>query len=121
MKKNLISFEEIQKICVRMPNWVGDVVMATPFLKNLRKAFPHQKIDLIMRAHLIPILEDFSYVDEIFPIYDKGWRGPFQSAQKLRHHKYDLAFILPHSFRCALTFKLASIPIRIGFGGALHS
>ena len=33
-----------KKIVVRMPNWLGDLVMATPVLKDLRDRFPEAEI-----------------------------------------------------------------------------
>ena len=41
---------EPQNIIVRMPNWIGDLVMATPILSDLRKAYPKAHITAMCRS-----------------------------------------------------------------------
>ena len=55
-----------KNIIVRMPNWVGDMVMATPILADLRRAFPKAKITAMCRTPLSELLEEDPDIDEIF-------------------------------------------------------
>ncbi len=41
---------EFRNIIVRMPNWIGDMVMATPILSDLRKAYPQARITAMCRV-----------------------------------------------------------------------
>ncbi len=59
------SIKPIQKIIVRMPNWIGDLVMATAALKDLRKAFPEAKITAMVKSSLKDLLDHNLYLDEI--------------------------------------------------------
>ena len=45
------------RILVVMPNWVGDVVMATPALRALRERFADAHIGLLLKGHLAEISE----------------------------------------------------------------
>lgn len=99
-----------------MPNWIGDVVMATPFLKGLRHHFPEAHITLFMRPYLRSVLEGAPWFDEIVPMRDKGILGPFQLGRKIRKMDFDGVFLLLHSWRGILTFWMARVPERIGYG-----
>ncbi len=39
-----MKLKEIKNIIVRMPNWVEDLVIATPVLQDLRDRFPKATI-----------------------------------------------------------------------------
>src|SRR4030042_579969 len=61
----------------------------------------------------------FPYVDEIIPFQKKRgissiWED-LHLSQSLKKRNFDLAVILPRSFRSALHIYLARIPIRIGY------
>src|SRR5579864_6033945 len=92
------------KIAVFLPNWIGDVVMATPALRALRNHFTGADIVGIMRPYVADVLRGSPWLDEQL-FLDK--RGPWSSrwpavAWKLRRHKIDLAVVFPNSFHTAL-------------------
>lgn len=97
------------KILVRAPNWVGDVVMATPALRALRSAHPGAEITLEARAHLEPLVRGL--VDVFLP--DAG--GALERARELRRRGLDWAVLLPDSVRAASAPFLARIPVRAGY------
>ncbi len=108
-----------KRIMVRMPNWVGDVAMATAALRCIRESFPQAKISAVMRAWLGEILEDSPRVDELI-LYDRkgrhaGYRGFWAFVRELRQRRFDLAFILPHSFRTGWQAWLAGARRRVGY------
>ncbi len=47
-----------KKILVRAPNWVGDVVMATPSFRCIRENFEDSHITLLIKKNppVIPVL-----------------------------------------------------------------
>jgi heptosyltransferase-2 len=55
-------------ILIRMPNWIGDLVMATPVLADVRKHFPHASITAMCRRPLSELLEKDGSIDELFSI-----------------------------------------------------
>ena len=62
---SLRSFEP-QNMIVRMPNWIGDLVMATPVLSDLRKAYPNARITAMCRSPVCELLKEDPAIDELF-------------------------------------------------------
>ena len=48
--------DNVRRIFVRAPNWVGDLVMATAGFARLRAGFPDARITGAMRPFLRPLL-----------------------------------------------------------------
>jgi len=61
---------------VRLPNWVGDAVMATPALRCLRKNFPAARIDLTLAPYVRKIIEGAPWFDEIIEYSPDGKTSP---------------------------------------------
>ncbi len=107
-------------ILVRMPNWVGDLVMATPILTDLRKAFPEASITAMAKKPICELLEKDQAIDELF-CFTRPANG-FARRQDLRDiiakisaGKYDLGILLTNSFSSAWWFWQAGVKRRIGF------
>ena len=104
-------------LAVFLPNWVGDVVMATPALRALRAHHASAKIVGICRPYVSGLLDGASWFDErVF--LDRG--GPRQHrwpavAWQLRKLQIDIAVLFPNSFRSALVAWLGGSRRIIGF------
>ena len=108
----------MKKIYVRFPNWVGDVVMALPFLSLLRGIFPNARISVVVRAHLEPLLWGNKDLSEVIPITRKdehSLSGLSSWVLRIKEKNFDSAFVLPPSFSSSLPVFLARIPERIGW------
>jgi heptosyltransferase-2 len=102
-----------------MPNWIGDLVMATPILSDLRKAYPKARITAMCRAPLCELLRDDPEIDELF-CFSKASRFGRRMArrniiEKLRNGGYDLGILLTHSFSSAWWFWFGRVQNRIGY------
>lgn len=105
-----------------MPNWIGDLVMATPILNDLREKFPQAEITAMCRGSGAALLEKEEAIDELFQFQPTPYgflRRTFgrDVVGKLRAGQYDLALLLTNSFSSSWLFWQANIPIRIGFQG----
>ncbi len=109
----------IQRILVRGVNWVGDTVLSYPTVQQLKVFFPKSHLAVLVPSYLVDLWKTFPYVDEIIPFQKKGGIGSIWEdlnlSQSLKERNFDLAVILPRSFRSALHIFLARIPIRIGY------
>ena len=107
------------KILIRCPNWVGDLVMAIPAIKAIRKRFHQSHVVLLVKPYGKKVIEDLPYCDEILEFDDRdkdgGIRGLFSWARRLRRKNFDLAVIFPNSFSSALIAFLAGIKRRVGY------
>jgi heptosyltransferase-2 len=108
---------EAKKILVICPNWVGDVVMATPAFRALRTSFPHAEIAVLFRPYVAGILEGAPWFDRVIE-YDRR-KGSLRDAVRLirrfRKEAYDLAVVFPNSFRTALLAGLGGARERVGY------
>lgn len=110
-----------KKIIVRMPNWIGDLVMATPILTDLRKAFPEAEITAMCRSPLEELLCEDPEIDELFSFSKNnkfGRRSEKRNIiEKLRRGNYDLGILLTHSLSSAWWFWQGHVKNRLGYDG----
>ncbi len=121
-----------KKIIVRAPNWVGDVVMATPAFRYIRENFADSRITLLIKKNLRCIIDGSSWFDEVVelkPKVKKSKKGFFSSLEILSHNikessgviqnirqgKYDLGFLFPNSFSSAFVMWAGGVKKRIGY------
>ena len=107
------------KILIVRTDRLGDVVLSTPVIKNLRLWFPKSHIAFMCRPYTRGALEGNPDLNEVI-IYDKcGKQKSLWASIKfslyLRKKKFDLAFILHPTNRANLITFLAGIPERVGW------
>jgi lipopolysaccharide heptosyltransferase II len=116
LKRNL---SQVNRILVRGVNWVGDTILSYPTVQQLKNLFPKSHLAILVPSYLVDLWKTFPYVDEIIPFHKKGgiasiWED-LNLSQLLKERNFDLAVILPRSFRSAFPIYLARIPTRIGY------
>jgi heptosyltransferase-2 len=106
--------QEPRTVAVVLPGWVGDVVMATPALRALRRHFAAARLIGVAKPYVAGVLEGADWFDHVFS--DHGdLRGLASVALRLRRLRVDLAVLLPNSFRSALLAWLGGCRRRIGY------
>lgn len=108
-----------KRILVRAPNWLGDAVMATPFLKRLAARSLGSEVEVLAKPGLADLFRDAPGVKNVLVIHSDD--GPWSLSRRLRERKYETAYVLPTSFSSALPCWLAGIPHRIGYAGDFRS
>ncbi len=107
------------RILVVIPNWVGDVVMATPVLAALRAHFADARITYLMRRYVNDILDGCGWHDQVFHWPTSGGLArevyTLRMARRLRGQRFDLALLLTNSFRSALAAWRAGVRRRVGY------
>lgn len=104
-------------IAIFLPNWVGDVVMATPALRAVRRHFAAARVIGVMRPYVAGVLEGSPWLDrQIFLDRQGAWAQRWPGvAWQLRREGIDLAILLPNSFRSGLVAWLAGCRRIVGF------
>ncbi len=102
-------------LAVFCPNWVGDVVMATPALHALRQHFAKARLIGVMRPYVAGVLDGGAWFDETIPCGGCWSKSVGRVAWKLRKRGIDLAILFPNSFRSALTAWLGGCRRIVGY------
>ena len=81
------------KILVRLPNWLGDVIMSTSFLSALKKAYPESEIDVIIKKELADLLNycnDINFIYKFSKKENSGISGLYAFGKSIcKRKKYD--------------------------------
>lgn len=113
------SEENYKNIIVRMPNWLGDLVMATPVLADLRKRFPDANITAMCQSNVAPLLKHDPNISELYSFKKpSGWIHSAQHGEiikAIRQGEYDLGVLLTNSFSSAWWFWRGRVKNRLGF------
>ena len=107
-----------KQIAVFLPNWVGDVVMATPALRALRAAYPNASITYLGRPAALATVDGTTWADDSLSVAAQG-KGKLADflhlAGRLRGRRYDLAVLLPNSFRTAAAARAGGVRNILGY------
>jgi heptosyltransferase-2 len=127
----------VRRILVRVPNWVGDAVMALPALAGVRGLFPRAEITVLAAPRVAPLFPGQPGVSEVL-VYPSGWekwltlwrlrRGlrcpvaqdfagalPGNRKPETGNRAFDLGLAFPNSFESALGLVLAGAKERLGY------
>lgn len=109
------------KILVLQTAFLGDVILSTPVIENLKKLYPESQIYTLTT----PVAEKFfKYNPNVYKtlVYDKknnsGIRAFFKEVRILKEYKFDIVFSLQKSHRTSLMLFLSGIKRRVGFKSA---
>jgi heptosyltransferase II len=113
-----------RRILVIRPDRIGDVALATPTIRALRRHFPDAFLAALIRPGTEPVLRHNPNLDAIliddYKSEHAGWPGFFNRLGMLRTYRFDTALMLLPSERHAWMTFLAGIPRRIGVGSKLY-
>jgi heptosyltransferase-2 len=97
--------------------FMGDTIVATPFLGQLRRCFPDADITLLTSPSVVTALAHCPHVDRMQALDMRV--GRLRHSQELLEAlwkgRYQAVFLLNRSLHCALMCALAGIPVRIGY------
>ena len=99
------------KILVIAPQYVGDSILVIPFLRNLRKAYPNDLIDIVTKNAGKLVLSVCPYVNNVYE------EESLYLEERLKPDFYDNAYVLKRSLSAAILAKKLRIKNTIGFGG----
>jgi len=112
------------KIGVYSPNWIGDAVMALPFIHHLKEKNPESKIIIICRDWVAAVYENHPEIDQIIKLSRSEIKGFFairRTGKSFQLLDLDIFYTLTDSFRSAAILKWSNAKIRIGFKSQMRS
>jgi lipopolysaccharide heptosyltransferase II len=105
-------------VAVRLPNWLGDTVMAVPALAAVKAAWPRGRI--LAAGPWAPLLAGQGLADVLVE-YPRRWSGRLRAADTVSAFGPDLAILLPNSLESALAAWYWGARRRVGYAGSGRS
>ena len=107
------------KAAIFLPNWVGDVAMATPALRALRQHWgPEAHIVGVMKPYVREVLDGTTWLNDVI-LHDAKkqgrWTASARLISQLRSERFDVAVLLNSSLATAVCAWLAGCKTRLGF------
>ena len=100
-----MASDAVRRMVVRMPNWLGDAVMALPALAALRTAYPDAFIAAAAAASVAPIFEErTAFAPQQIAVVDRS-----SEPTVLRSGGFDVDLLLTNSFRTAWAARRAAM------------
>ena len=115
-----------KRILVLRYRFIGDTILAVPFFRNLRRAYPDAYIAWVLAPGSSDAVKGIPYVDELIywdPVTihadSRGQHRTFADKlaffRALRRRKFDTVYVLKRSFSSALMAFVTGARERIGF------
>jgi lipopolysaccharide heptosyltransferase II len=105
-------------VAVRLPNWLGDTVMAVPALAAIRAAWPDARV---LAAGPWAALLSGQGLADVHLEYPRRWSGRLRAADMACAFAPDLAVLLPNSLESALAAWYWGARRRVGFAAGARS
>jgi ADP-heptose:LPS heptosyltransferase len=67
---------------------IGDMIMATSLIRNIARALPSGKVDVLGTPTTAPVLEGNPYVGNVLTLDRKSWRNYADLMKRLRRERY---------------------------------
>ncbi len=113
MKKNIP--DNPKKICIVRLSALGDVILAIPAVKAIRKHFPNAEITWIIEKKFLPAVDEIDGIT-FFPIdKPKTLSDYYRLWKRVRTKHYDVLLAMQASFRANLIYPLITSETKIGF------
>jgi heptosyltransferase-2 len=101
-----------ETLIVRLPNWLGDTVMAVPALRSLRVARADARVVLV--GPWATLLAGQDLADVLVP-YGRSWGARLTKWDEVRGLGASAVVLLPNSLEAAVAAWYWRVPRRIGF------
>lgn len=111
------------KLAIFLPNWIGDVAMATPTLRAIRNQFPSAEIVGIMRPYVADVIAGIGLIDRTMFYNPRGKVASQKGIAFLKNlcrERFDSVLLLPNSLRTGVLAWLSGAKQRVGFARDLR-
>lgn len=119
LKASFVRTYPFRRIMVVRTDRIGDLLLSTPVLKNLRDNYPDCFIAMMVAPETADIVRGNPHLDEVIVLEKDSkhgsWRGAMRLVGELRKKNFDLALILHPTARVHLLTFFAGIRRRVGY------
>lgn len=107
--------KKVHKILVIKPSAIGDVLLCTPVIENLRHNFPEAQINFLTQSYCRDVLVGNPFLDRILTFDIGKGDSSYCLIKNINHQKYDLIIDLFGNPRTAIIVFNSDAPYRVGF------
>ena len=111
--RGLAALPRRTRLFIRLPNWLGDVVMALPLVRAIRASRPDAELTLLAPPALLPLVGAWDVADRLEALPPRG-PGYFLRFWRLRSRYPDACLLFTNSWRGDLEAFLTRSPQRFG-------
>ena len=109
-------------VVVRVPNWLGDAVMAIPAMMQLRKTVPERcGFFAVVPPALSELFESLDFIDVVHPLSRVHAAWSRRDKQRISRLRAGVGLLCNNSLRDAYHFKLAGVPKLYGASARCRS
>ncbi len=109
----------MNRILVVLPNWFGETLFATPFIRALRLRHPQAHLAAMGVARCQEVLAHNPHLNDFILCDERGEHRSLRAKRRLiatlQDKRFDAAYVLRRSLTRTWLLLLAGIPTRIGF------
>jgi ADP-heptose:LPS heptosyltransferase len=105
----------VNKILVIKPGAIGDVLLSTPVIENLRLNFPYAEINYLTQNFCKDVLTDNPYLSRVLTYDLKKGDSSYCLIKNVHNQKYDLIIDLFCNPRTAIITLNSEAKYRVGF------
>ena len=96
------------KILVIRLSAIGDILLATPLLRCLRRRFPHAQIDFVVKSAFADLLRHHPALNHLYEVEPSAGRAGLRAlGERLRLQHYDVVVDIHKNFRSAYLTRAA--------------
>jgi lipopolysaccharide heptosyltransferase II len=95
------------KILIIRLSSIGDIILTTPLIRNMKKKFPESTIDFVIKNEFVDLLENHPLINKLYKLEKGINKKPLKKIKRqIKNEKYDLIVDLHKNFRSYyLTFR----------------
>lgn len=109
-----MTLQNIQRILVIKLRAIGDVLLSTPVIQNLREHFPDARIDFLTEQFAADVVSGNPWLSNVIT-FDRERESSVGLVTRIRRMRYDLIIDLFCNPRSALITALSGSLCRVGF------
>ena len=106
MSENNGAIKSNKKILIIRLSSIGDILLSTPFIRQVKKTFTNAKIDYVVKEEFKILLDNNPYLNAVYTYQkSKGINGLLTLKKELQKSCYDFVFDLHNNFRSTFLRK----------------
>ena len=110
------NLSQKNKILIIQTAFIGDVILATSFIRQVHNSFPESEIHFLLRRGNQKITENNPLITKTI-IWNKSekWKSLFACIKEVRKEKYDIVFNIQRFLNSGLITALSGAKTKVGF------